>query len=264
MIVQRMAPHPRLAGLVRHYQARSAEPGEPVRRIALGARTDVLLEFYFTAPHLLELQASMVLERAPRVAAVGPQTFRRLDLILAGRMDIFTIHFTPLGLYTLLGVPMPELADAGVDGAGLFGTRTMDDWQDQLAVAGSLAARARIADGFILRRLGRREQPRVSAAVAQALTRIGRAAGADRTGTLARTAGLSERQFRRLFEQQIGVAPKKYARIVRLEAAMAIKARAPDRSWTDIAHDLGWFDQAHMDKDFQALTGAAPSRQPAR
>lgn len=260
MIVRRLAPHPQVAGIVKHYQSRTAEPNEPMRRIALPARTDVLLEFYFTTPHLLELQASRMLERAPQVAAVGPQTFRRVDLILSGLMNIFTIHFAPTGLHVLLGVPMTELTDAGVDAAALFGRRTIEDLHDRLTEATDFADRARMADNFILIRLADRRRPVVNDAVTSTLVRIGHTAGADPTSVLAKQTGLSERQFRRVFAQQVGMAPKRYARIVRLEAALTVKRTTPDKSWTDIAHDCGWFDQAHMDKDFLALAGTPPSR----
>ena len=259
VIVRRLAPHSRLAGIVRHYQARTADPGEPSRRVALPARTDVLMEFYFTAPHLLELQATRTLERAPLVAAVGPQTFRRIDLILSGRMDIFTIHFTPTGLHLLSGVPMTELTDAGPDAAALFRGRTIDDLHGRLAEASDFISRARFADAFILAQLAGRPRPGPGRIIAGALARLGRSAGSDPARTLATEAGLSDRQFRRIFVQQVGVAPKKYARIVRLEAALALRTAMPDRTWTDIAHECGWFDQPHMDKDFVALTGGPPS-----
>ena len=224
------------------------------------ARTDVLLEFYFTAPHLIELQATRALERAPGVAAVGPQTFRRVDLILSGRMDIFTIHFVATGLHTLLGVPMTELTDAGLDAAALFGGQLIQNLHGRLADAPDFGTRARIADGFLCARLADHRPSAASETVRNALLRLGRTAGADPTRTLANEVGLSDRQFRRVFAQQVGMAPKKYARIVRLEAALAVRKATPDKSWTDIAHDCGWFDQAHMDKDFLALAGAPPSR----
>ncbi len=76
---------------------------------------------------------------------------------------------------------------------------------------------------------------------------------------LARTAELSIRQFERRFRHEIGVAPKLYARIVRFEAALRFKAGAPQMPWTDIAHDLGYYDQMHMIHDFNRLSGDNPS-----
>lgn len=259
MIVRRHAPHPQLAGIVKHYRSRTADAAEPERRIALPARTDVLLEFYFTSPHLLELQADLTREHAPAVAAVGPQTHRRVDLILSGRMDIFTIQFEPTGLYELLGVPMTGLTDAGIDGGSLFGSRAIADLRDALADASDLPARARIGDAFLMQCMLRRRDDRGDRVVKEALARIVADAGCRPAGDLARKADLSERQFRRLFERLVGMGPKRYARIVRFEAALAVMRLGRSGRLTDLAHEFNWFDQAHMDKDFRALGGTTPS-----
>ncbi|WP_217430236.1 helix-turn-helix domain-containing protein, partial [Sphingomonas bacterium] len=97
---------------------------------------------------------------------------------------------------------------------------------------------------------------------AAAAERMRRVAGRGETAALIPPDTVSPRQFRRLFERQVGMAPKRYARIIRLGAALAAKSAAPERSWTDIAHDFGWFDQAHLDKDFRALAGSIPSAYP--
>jgi AraC-like DNA-binding protein len=83
--------------------------------------------------------------------------------------------------------------------------------------------------------------------------------GRARIDTLAEGAGLGPRQFRRQFTRQVGLSPKLYARTVRFEAALTARRRAPARSWTDIVHEAGYFDQAHFVRECRALTGAPPS-----
>ena len=92
MEIEKSPPDERLAPYVRHYVSRRARlNGDPVR-IALPARTQVILEFYFAAPHLVEIVASRSRERAPVAVVVGPQTFRRVDLLLSGVVDVFTVQ----------------------------------------------------------------------------------------------------------------------------------------------------------------------------
>jgi hypothetical protein len=38
------------------------------------------------------------------------------------------------------------------------------------------------------------------------------------------------------------------------------RKRALGTRWLDVAHDLGYFDQMHMVKEFRAFGGEAPSR----
>ncbi len=53
--------------------------------------------------------------------------------------------------------------------------------------------------------------------------------------------------------------PKLFARIARFEAALEIKPRFASRSWTDVAHDFGYYDQMHMIHDFAEFTGEPPT-----
>ena len=78
-------------------------------------------------------------------------------------------------------------------------------------------------------------------------------------GDAAAEAELSVRQFERQFNEQVGVPPKLYARIVRFNAALEAKMSAPRRLWTDIAHDFGYYDQMHMVRDFEDFTGENPT-----
>ena len=83
--------------------------------------------------------------------------------------------------------------------------------------------------------------------------------GCLRVQALADGMGLSLRQFERRFTTHLGISPKVYARILRFEAAIHRKSISAI-SWTSIAHDLGYCDQAHMIHDFQSLSSERPSQ----
>jgi AraC-like DNA-binding protein len=97
------------------------------------------------------------------------------------------------------------------------------------------------------------------AGVSAAANQIVHGAGSVPIATLAANAGLSMRQFERKFFQQVGVRPKLFSRIVRFEAALDSKARSSTKSWTDVAHEFGYFDQMHMVHDFEKFTGQIPT-----
>jgi AraC-like DNA-binding protein len=84
---------------------------------------------------------------------------------------------------------------------------------------------------------------------------------AGNVASAARTLGLSERQFERHFKRYMGLSPKLWLRIKRFEDALVSMAQAPDSGQTglgDIAADTGFSDQAHMSRDFRAISGATP------
>ena len=77
-------------------------------------------------------------------------------------------------------------------------------------------------------------------------------------GALARELGRSRQHIGRMFLQHVGIGPKELARIARLQRAIAYLQRCPSQSLADAAARLGYFDQAHLARDFRLLAGATP------
>jgi AraC-like DNA-binding protein len=81
--------------------------------------------------------------------------------------------------------------------------------------------------------------------------------GNARVETVAQHAGMSTRQFERRVRAIAGASPKLLARVFRFQRALARAGRA---DWAAIAADCGYFDQAHLIRDFRQFTGAPPTR----
>jgi AraC-like DNA-binding protein len=127
---------------------------------------------------------------------------------------------------------------------------------ERLAECVSLEERGRITDDALLRLcLAQPGWDGVSSAANEILIRHGEV----RIGDLAEKAGLSVRQFERRFNHQVGMRPKLYARIARFEAALESKARSRAKSWTEVAHELGYHDQMHLVHDFEQFSGETPT-----
>lgn len=81
---------------------------------------------------------------------------------------------------------------------------------------------------------------------------------------LAAETGWSDRHLRTRFREQIGLAPKAAARVIRFDRARRIlQQRALAGQPLDLAGlaaGCGLSDQAHLDREFRALAGTAPSR----
>ncbi len=71
---------------------------------------------------------------------------------------------------------------------------------------------------------------------------------------------MSVRTFERRFTEQVGVAPKMYLKLFRLNQALHLRLLSPAKSWTAIAHECGYFDQMHFIKDFKQFTGLTPTQ----
>jgi AraC-like DNA-binding protein len=250
------SPVATLRDYVRSFQQREAHIAGAAVVYPIAARPEQILEFYLQERYLVRVCESGAQDLAPSAVIVGPCTFRRADLVLRGRFHVFTVHFQASGLHRLFGVPMAELADRAYDARSVIGP-VVSEIEQKLADASSFPERIRVASDFLLRHLGERASPDAVAAVAN---RFLLERGALRVDEAAASAGLSVRQFERRFAEQVGLAPKRYARIVRFSAALEAKVTAPGRLWTDIAHDFGYYDQMHMVRDFERFAGESPAK----
>lgn len=74
----------------------------------------------------------------------------------------------------------------------------------------------------------------------------------------ARALGVSERQLRRDFRDALGLPPKAVARLDRFARALRAAHAGAQASWASIAADAGYYDQAHLIAEFNAIAGVGP------
>jgi AraC-like DNA-binding protein len=77
-------------------------------------------------------------------------------------------------------------------------------------------------------------------------------------GELARTACLSERRFRTLFEEVTGKAPKKFYDTLRLDS-MKSRLQTGEEKLESLAQRYGFSSAAHLSKAFKKQFGMSPS-----
>lgn len=254
MIVGQRAATGALRSVVRSFAERRAQLGTAIVTAPLPARPDQFIEFYLQDRYRVSHDDGSPTE-APETVVVGPQSYRRTRLIMSGNIHVFTIRFQPGGFHTLFGIPMTALVNEGVPIGDIIGVAAADV-RDAVLAARSFDDRVAAAHYWLGRRL---ETASPVDRVGRLATALQRAGGRLPIRALARRAELSDRQFTRRFERQVGLTPKLFARTVRLHATLDAKARMPAATWTQLAHDAGYADQAHFVRDCRALAGGTPA-----
>jgi AraC-like DNA-binding protein len=172
-----------------------------------------------------------------------------------GRSELLDVKLTPVGAARVCAMPLRELSRRVVALDHVFGPdgRRLGE---ALGAATDWDARFALIDHFLLRRLDRAGRP--SPFVAAAWQRLAQTAGTIRIGALARELRCSRRHLGVAFHRELGLAPKAAARVLRFAA---VRARIADQpaSWADIAHELGFADQSHLNREFRELAGTTPS-----
>ncbi len=76
--------------------------------------------------------------------------------------------------------------------------------------------------------------------------------------SLAKKLNISESHLRLKFNEEIGMSPKEYSKILRVKHISNLITS--EIKLTELAYQLGYFDQSHLIKDFKAVTGFSPKK----
>ncbi|MFJ1703850.1 helix-turn-helix domain-containing protein [Kitasatospora sp. NPDC088346] len=172
-----------------------------------------------------------------------------------GGQEAIRLELTPLGAYRLFAVPMRELTNHAVDlrdvlgpGAGLL--------VERLAATGDWAARFDLLDAALLARLGLGPDP--APEVGRAWRLLAASGGTVPIARLADEVGWSQGHLIRRFTDQVGLAPKASARVLRFHRAVTLLARGDGPA--AVAAACGYYDQAHLNREFRAMAAATPGQ----
>jgi AraC-like DNA-binding protein len=248
-------PHRALAGLVLRYTGYREFSAAPLRRRQPPSGG-----------------CPLILGLGPPLRLFGPAGPSAPASFLAGMHDAAVItefcgaqhgvqvDLTPLGLYTLLGRPVAELANLvprldELDAPALAGL------PERLAADPSWAQRFARLDATLLGALDA-SRVRPDPEVAWAWRELVRTAGGTPVSRLAAETGWSRRHLLTRFRDQVGLAPKPTARVLRFRRAAGLLAdrTAGQVSISTVAATCGYADHAHLDREFRALAGCTPSQ----
>jgi hypothetical protein len=165
MNLEQASPAPQLRDYVRCFQQRRAHILGATATYPIAARPDQFLEFYLQDPYIVRLGDAAAPEIVPHSVVVGPCTQLRAQLVLCGKLDVFTIQFRPAGFHRLFRMPMDEFADQAFEARSVIGPK-LGDFERKLSCASSFGERASVARAFLIECLADRSGGDAVAAVA--------------------------------------------------------------------------------------------------
>ncbi len=161
------------------------------------------------------------------------------------------LALTALGLCGIADVPAHELVDEVIEVEELWGDNR---WLRHLE-------HARSADDLLSNleretvRHFRTGAPDPRLVAAEHAIRAGMEPGA-----IAIAVGADRRWLVPAFRHVVGLAPKRYQRIVRFQATLRAVRAADPAPLSTIAASVGYADQAHMCREFTSMAGVGPSQ----
>ncbi|PYC77217.1 AraC family transcriptional regulator [Streptomyces tateyamensis] len=216
---------------------------------------------------VLVLNLAAPFSRVERMGVAGGSSGRIGSLVVGledrpallehpGGQEAIRVEFSPLGAYRLFGLPMRELTNRAVeltDVLGPGGGRLVE----RLAATADWRSRFDLLDGALLARVAGGPEP--AAEVRRAWQLLVRSGGSLPIAAIAAEVGWSHGYLVRRCTEQVGLAPKASARVLRFHRAVAMLGRG-DRKLVDTALACGYADQAHLSREFRVLAGVSPAR----
>ena len=192
-------------------------------------------------------------ELQPRNFLVGQMTVPIL-ISPCAPVELLGIRFQPGGTRPFLDVAAHEVTDRVVDLGGLSG-KLERGLSHACSSARTLRDKVAAADAFLASRLS--EQKYDSHLLALA-AKIIDCRGLVSVDQLASDAGVSSRQLERRFQREVGIGPKLLARIVRFQHVFRA-VEGGNAAWADVAVACGYYDQAHLIRDFNQFAQQTPA-----
>jgi AraC-like DNA-binding protein len=158
----------------------------------------------------------------------------------------------PLAARFVFGMPAGELSDCHTRLDDVWGP-SVDSLRSQIIEARSLELRLQVLEEALLTRL--RDARRVHPAVAHALHRL---SSAGKVRDVVRETGYSQRRFIALFREEVGLTPKVFCRVLRFQEILRQFRTHPTATWSELAYEAGYSDQAHFNREFREFTGVTP------
>jgi AraC-like DNA-binding protein len=196
----------------------------------------------------------LVLERdGSAVFGVPTGRFAR---VLEGRGRVHGVKFRPGAFRAFLTGPVSAISDREVPLARLFGEEA-GGLEDAVLGVPDDDAGVRAAEAFLR---ARRPAPDRSAHLARRVVEtIERERRITRVEDVARRFQVGPRSLQRLFREYVGVSPKWVIKRFRLHQALDRVSAGEEVDWSELALELGYFDQAHFIRDFKAIIGEPPT-----
>ncbi|MQY19936.1 helix-turn-helix domain-containing protein [Nocardia macrotermitis] len=174
---------------------------------------------------------------------------------------------TPLGARALFGVPTADLGSWLVDLTDVLGSSAAR-LRERMAATDDWSRRFAILDQVLLEQA---REATIEPELRRAWQLLTRSAGQVRVGAVAEEIGWSRRYLGSRFAAEFGITPKDAARLARFEyshrllravanGVVSDVAAAAVRTLAEVAAASGYYDQAHMAREWRELAGLPPSR----
>lgn len=249
-----MQPSQQLSQLVKYYlYIESTTKGLKKLRLFPDGNTGIV--FSFKNRMISRVEGLNPVEYLPYSLIYGQLSSYR-DVFCIGETHLLVIVFHPHGLNQLLGIPANELINQVIDLKDLFRSDG-ETAANELYDCHDMRDGIKIIESFLLK-ISRRNIFKVQPVVHATIDQIINCQGLITVDQLADYTGYNRKNIERKFMETIGISPKRFAGIIKLNVYLKKLSNHQDHKLSALAYDSGYYDHSHAFKEFKKITGVSP------
>jgi len=170
-----------------------------------------------------------------------------------GKIDLFGISFIGEGLYKLIQQPVSKLM--------VEFPNTLRDKYEHLFSAlrdNKFSEKVNIAENFLLEHLNQK----MGSPIFHTATKvIHETKGIIKVAEIADKVHVSERQLQRLFKTRIGISPKDYCKIIRVNNYIDFILNQDNSvDWMELVVEYNYHDQPHLINEVKSIAKLSPQK----
>ena len=192
----------------------------------------------------------------PEVVLTGLHPDRSF-LQYKGEVNLIGAVFQPGSAQLFVNDTLEQYKGCTVDASLVFGNE-VSLWLEQLKERSGEREKHALLESFLLSCLKKRSDEYYSSKISGVIQQIYTLEGNIEMSTLYKDHFMSERTFRRRFNECVGMSPKLYSTIIRVKS-FSKRYEQTRSSYTNVLNELGYTDQSHFNKEFQKIVGTNPT-----
>lgn len=171
--------------------------------------------------------------------------------------EMFIINFHKGKSYPFVEMPLHELTDSVVDG-DLVLTSEIMNLREMILESVLIPQKFMVVENYLVKKF--RNKLIANPFIDFAVNKIVSSPNLMSIEQISNKVGYSQKHLIKLFKDNVGLTPKGFLKIIRFQKAIEEIAAAKEPSWTGIAYESGYYDQAHFINDFKVFSGYTPQQ----
>ena len=242
---------PVLAQFISSFHYHESDLPFAVERILPAARTHIMVNLFedeFRTYH----GRNCADIRQTKGAVLGGPSSEATVIDTREQRRLVSVDFKLGGARPFFSMPVSEASEQLVELGDLWGSQGAS-LRERLLEARNPPAMFDVLEEVLLEQLVNPQQRDPAIVCAAAVFQRGLA-----VADVAASLGLLPKTFVRRFRREVGLTPKRFSRVLRLQRVLSSIRDPRVADWSELAVLHGYTDQAHLIHDFQDLTGLTP------